>query len=560
MTGDPAEERPRSAVRGKIPASPRWRPVRDLNNEAATRLHHGEVGPVGEQLRDAVARTRVPDVDAEGLDLRARALLNLASVHEYEGDLTGALRLAEEALGAASDAIALIGDERATRTVQINGMLSRAQTLTLMDRLEDALTAVDDAEALLDSDGLDQRGLLTFSVHNARTGIFIVTGRLQDAETEAKLALAAALAENPQLSGHVYVNLGVIAQRTGDEAAALEYLKLAEQAHEYGGDAVSRQLSAENLARVAMQQGRFAEAEEGFVRAAMLAKEAGLTTRLAACRTGAAAVYLQSGNPVRAAKALRGILADLNREGGVHEKREAYGFLGDAESERGRFGAADEAYRAARDLTRSAHERCRVNLRRAEMHAEWASFTPGPRRRAERLKQAVELAVPVLLATEALRNDFAPGQTRERWSLHVAAPARELAFRLAVTLGDSELLFGLIENAAASATLEAEAVEAQLPSESLANSSALNAPVLPFPLTAQRDDDGDDDRDDDAATLPAAASGLVGDLGSTTTLRFAPPPRVVAIPGGDPVLEPWIRAAEAEYGVAVRSNVVVAAW
>lgn len=516
-------------------------------------LHQGDVASAGVKLREVLAQTSTADVDAEGLDLRARAGMNLAAVHEFEGDLTGALRITDEALAAASEAIAQIGDERATRTVLINGMLSKTQTLTLMDRLDDAFETVAAAEALLDAaapDGedLDQRGLLAFTVHNVRTTLLIITGRLREAEVEAQRALAIGLVENPQLIGHVYANLGVIAQRTGDANATREYLQLAEQAQELGGDAVSRQLSAENLARAAMQQERFADAEAGFIRAAKLAKEAGLSTRLAACRTGLAAVYLQSGNPARAAKVLRGILTDLDREGGVHERREAYGFLGDAESKRGRFAAADGAYRAALDLARSAHERCRVNLRRAEMQAEWASFTPGPRKRIERLTQGLELAVPVLLATEALRNDFPPGPTRERWSMQVAAPARELAFRLAVLLGQSALLFELIENAAASATLQAEAVEAQLPSET---SMPSLAPVLSLPAAPESGE---------SAELPAAASGLIGDLGSTTTLRFAPPPRVVALPGAEPALEPWIRAAEAEYGVAVRSDAVVAAW
>src|SRR5690606_18458277 len=100
------------------------------------------------------------------------------------------------------------------------------------------------------------------------------------------------------------------------------------------------------------------------------------------------------------------------------------------------------------------------------------------------------LAVPVLLTTEALRGDFAPGPVRERWSLQVAAPARELAFRLAVALGDGETLFALIENASASVTLLAESIEAQ---DAAADPDAhvpdpalrVLAPVEPDPATAE---------------------------------------------------------------------------
>ncbi|MBW8761017.1 MAG: tetratricopeptide repeat protein [Microbacterium sp.] len=535
------EERPPSAVLGRIPATPRWKPGRDKNNEAAMMLHAGRVDEAGALLGEVVALTRVADVDGEGLDMRARALLNLAAAHEFRGDLVEALRTADEGLAAASEALELIGDERATRTVQLNGMLARAQTLTQMDRLDDALAGIDDAEALLDSEGLDQRELLQFSVHNARTAVLIVTGRLQEADDEAQRALAVALPVGPALSGHAYANLGVIAQRTGDDEAAREYLQLAHRAQELSGDATSRQHAVENLARAALQEGRMREAEEGFRKAAELAQQIGLTTRLAASRTGLAAVLLQSGRAGAAAKALRTLLDELDPDAAVHERLEAYSFLGDAESTRNRYLAADDAYRAALDLARSPRDRGRINLRRAEMHAEWASMSITPRSRRARLEKARDLAIPVLLVTEALRDGLAPGGTRERWSLQVAAPARELAFRLARTLGDSALLFQLVENAAASVTLQASA-------------AADTAVILPFERpSGPRDDVWERDE------LPAAAAGLLGGEG-TASVRFAPPPRVVAVPGGEPVLDEWIRTAEAEYGIPLRTETTVPAW
>lgn len=553
------DERPPSAVLGRIPATARWKGGRDINNQAAIMLHAGRVDEAAAKLREAVALTRVPDLDGEGFDLRARALLNLAAAHEFGGDLAGALRLTDEGLGAASEAIALIGDERATRTVQINGMLSRAQTLTLMDRLDEALDGIAEAEALLhgatDGEEIDQRELLAFAVHNARTAVLIMTGRLQEAEDEARRALAIALTVGPELSGHAYANLGVIAQRTGDDASAQEYLQLAQQAHEIGGDATSRQLAIENLARAAMQEGRLAEGEAGFREAAELAQRIGLKTRLAASRTGLAAALLQSGRAGAAAKTLRTLLAELDQDAAVHERLEAQAFLGDAESARHRYPAADEAYRAALDLARSAGERARVNLRRAEMHAEWAAMSITSRARMQRLKKARDLAIPVLLVTEALRDGFAPGGTRERWSLQVAAPARELAFRLARTLGDAALLFELVENAAAAVTLQAvvpealgdPAVGALLPFE--APSTAAERVEVPATSTPAGLDD-----------LPAAAAGFADSASATASVRFAAPPRVVAMPGAAPVLAEWIDAAEVEYGLTLRSATVVAAW
>jgi hypothetical protein len=536
----PDQEQPSSAIRGRVPATARWRAGRDLNNEAAMLLHQGRVADAAAKLRDVAALTLVPDVDGEGLDLRARSLLNLAAAREFEGALDDAVHLADEGLAAAAAAITMIGDERATRTVQINGMIARAQTLTLMDRFVDAFTGIDGAEALLDDD-LDQRELLTFSVRNARTTLLILTGRLQEAEDEATRALEVAITVGPELSGHAYANLGVIAQRTGDEIAAQQYLTLAQQAQEHGGDAASRQLAVENLARSAMQQGRHREAEDGFRRAAELA-----------------AVLLQEGRAGAAVKALRTLLAELDPDAAVHERLEAFAFLGDAESARHRYPAADDAYRAARDLARYAGDRCRVNLRRAEMHAEWAAMSITPRSRLQRLEQARDLAVPVLLATEALRDGFAPGPVRERWTLQVAAPARELAFRLARTLGDATLLFELVENAAATVTLQTEAAAAfddEIP-------SPMEGAALSFELASTLEDRSAEENmvDDDGDELPAAAAGLLTARASTPHPRFAPPPRVIAIPGAAPVLESWIRLAEAEYGVAVRAETAVAAW
>ncbi|WP_341947700.1 hypothetical protein [Microbacterium sp. LWH11-1.2] len=556
------EARPPSAIRGRIPATARWKSGRDINNAAAMLLHEGRVDEGAAKLREAVALTRVDDIDGEGLDLRARALLNLASAHEFGGDLDGALRLTDEGLDAAAQAIALIGDERATRTVQINGMLSRAQTLTLMDRLDEALDGIADAEARLDDpadDEVDQHDLLAFAVHNARTAALIMTGRLQEAEDEAKRGLAIAVTVGPELSGHAYANLGVIAQRTGDDAAAREYLQLAQHAQELGGDATGRQLAIENLAREAMQAGRHREAEDGFRKAAELAGRIGLKTRLAASRTGLAAVQLQAGRAGAAAKTLRVLLNDLGQDAAVHERLEAQAFLGDAESARHRYPAADDAYRAALDLTRSASERARVNLRRAEMHAEWAAMSITSRSRMLRLEKARDLAVPVLLVTEALRDGFAPGGTRERWSLQVAAPARELAFRLARTLGDAALLFELVENAAAAVTLQAVA--------ETADTAPSTGALLPFRISeppSEPDAPSDARPSDDLDQLPAAAAGLAGGLAggasATASVRFAPPPRVVAMPGAAPVLAAWIDTAEAEYGMTLRSTTVVATW
>lgn len=540
-------------IRGRVPTSEPWIAVRDLNNDGAALLNRGATDEGARMLREAVARTEGSD-EVDARDLRARALLNLSGVHDFRAELGEALRLVDESLAVGTALVDEVGDERGTRTVIVNGMVSRTQILAQSDRLEDALTQAGEALAMLDAHEIGQADLMRFQVLNVRASLLLFTGRLQDAEADARSALDLAAQVDPTLAAHSYLTLGAIAQQTGDLAASHEFIELASIVQASDGDIVTRQITMENRARAAMQQERFDEAGELFRQAAILAKEGGLVTRLTASRMGYAAVYLQTGNPVLAAKVLRQLIGELGTDGAVHDRREAHSFLGDAESKRGEFVLADEAYRAARDLSRSAYERCRVDLRRAEMQAEWAGFTPLPGTRMARLREGLEMAIPVLLATEALRGDFTPGPIRERWSLEVAAPARELAFRLAVLLDDGEALFALIENASASATLQAEAIEAtsaQLPNEDRA------APVIELFSTPDEDDLSDVDT---SVELPAAAAGFVGDMSSSVPPRFAPPPRVVAIPGAEPALEKWIRIAEAEYAVTVRSDVVVAAW
>lgn len=550
MTGQEDDEA--RHIRGRVPTSEAWIPVRDLNNGGADALGRGQVDEGIRMLREAITRTE-DSTDVEARDLRIRALLNLAGAHDYRAELDDALRLIDTALSLSAALIAEIGDERGTRTVVVNAMVARTQILAQSDRGADALAQTDEATALLDAhDDVGQAELLRFQVHNIRAALLLATGRYQDAEADARRAVDFAIGVDPTLVAHPYLTLAAIAQQTGDQAAAAEFVALADAAHDQGGDIVTRQITRENMARNAMQQGRYDEAGELFREAAELARQGSLATRETASRMGVAASYLQSGNPVLAAKAMRSLIAELGTDGAVHDRREAYGFLGDAESKRGKFALADEAYLAASELSRSAHERCRVDLRRAEMQAEWASFTPMPGKRIQRLRRGLDLAIPVLLATEALRADFAPGPIRERWSLQVSAPARELAFRLAVTLGDGEMLFALIENASASATLQAEAYEVRAAETQPAEA----APDAGFAPVAELFPTPDPDTD---VLLPAAASGFITE---TTVLpyRFAAPPRVMPSPGMAPALEKWIGIAEAEYGVAVRSETVVAAW
>ncbi|MDA3642662.1 hypothetical protein LZ318_38940 [Saccharopolyspora indica] len=521
------------ALQGPMPTGERWKPVRDNNNEGAQLLRAGQIARSAELFEQAIALTRVADVDAEGLDLRCRALTNLAAARELSGDLGGAIAGIEEAIGTGLRVLAEIGDRRGTRSAVLNGHLSRAQTLILLGRLDEALESADRAAALISGDDGD---LLRFSLHNVRCGIFLEAGRLPEAEQEGERALEVALASHPELSASVYPNLAGIAQLTGDDATAQDYLALAEQINQLAGDATSRQLAVENLARTSLQAGRLEEARRGFETAEALAVEAGLPTRAAASRCGIAAVRLHSGCPEEAAGALREAITQFPAGGAHVERLQAWGLLGDAESVRMNFDAAEDAYTSAREHALTAQDRCRVDVRRAEMHAERAAASPDDR--AALLARALDLAVTAHLTTEALRETFPPGPTRERWVGSVAAPARELAFRLAAALRDTRLLLALTENASAAVTFRSPAATAISP---------WATEIQPTVPTGS------------GIELPAAASGLL--TGATRIpVRFQPPPRVLSCPGADVLLSEWIDRAEQRYGIRVRSEEVVAGW
>ena len=571
------------SVRGLKSSGERWRPVRDRNNQGAVLLRNGETARGAALLREAVELTRRPDVDLPGLEVRARALGNLAAATERGGDLQAALDQIEEAIATGQQVIEQVGDEYGTCAVVLSGHLSRAQTLILLDRLDEASAATDRAEELLPMLDESNRssGVLQFTLHNVRCGVLFTLGRLQAAEQEVREALRIALATKPELAGHAYANLAAIAQATGDEPGSRDYLGMAEQMHSLGGDASGRQLAVENLARAALQQGRLEEAREQFERAGALAEQAGFTARAAACRYGVAAVWQRSGRLGKAAKVLRAAIAELPAEGASQERMEAYGFLGDVDSMRMRFADAEQAYLAARQHAQGTHQRCRVDIRRAEMHAEWAAVSVAPSKRLARIQQACELAVPALLAVEALREEFPPGPVRERWIAQVAAPARELAFRLARTLGDGQLVHDLILTTAAAVSFdpaESAAIDAgdvvdlaevsgvqhdrATPLRTALSQWTGEPSIEPTGLPVTGPPDSDDQASRQPLTPAAVAGLLVGaeKSGMFDQPRFGLPPGVRAAPGSPVALQSWITLAEQRYGLRIRSDEVVPAW
>lgn len=175
---------------------------------------------------------------------------------------------------------------------------------------------------------------------------------------------------------------------------------------------------------------------------------------------------------------------------------------------------------AARELTTSPFDSCRVDVRRGELLALAAASMTGEEAAAG-FHAALNLVVPATLVIDALRTSIAPGPFRERWITQVAAPSMCLVFSIATTLQDTALILDLMGYASATAFSIAAAVQDS------------TAPV----------------------TIPGD-----GRTGAVRPGLPSLPPRIVLVPGGAVCLDAWITLAERRYAVPLRSPECVAAW
>ena len=292
--------------------------MRDLNNNGADALNRGSIDEGAAMLQEAITRTEGSS-EVEARNLRARALLNLSGVYDYRAELGEALRLVDESLAIGATLVEEIGDERGNRTVLVNGMVSRAQILAQSDRQDEALAQTDEAMILLDARRHRPSGPHALpSAHYPRVAAAVhraLSGCRGRGSTRPRSCDASGSDARP----HPYLALASIAQQTDNLTAAHEFIELANALQTPDSDLVTRQIALENRARAAMQQERYDEAGELFRQAAVLAHEGSLVTRETASRMGAAAAYLQTGNPVLAVKVLRQLIAELGTEGAVHD-------------------------------------------------------------------------------------------------------------------------------------------------------------------------------------------------------------------------------------------------
>ncbi|RRR95817.1 hypothetical protein [Glycomyces terrestris] len=530
-------------VYGKESSGPRWAAMRELNNAAAKLVLQGRSGEAAAKLHEAIALTRVADVDAAGLDGRARALGNLAALAESQGEPGRVLELTEEALAACDAAQAEAGDRYGTVAVRASLLVNRSQTFQLLGRHDEALADLDAAAAITGGDSADE-AYLRVSIANSRSVVLIDLERWEEAEAAVHRALELAAAHDPRLTGHPHSNLALIYQVRNELDAAMAHLRLAEQIHTAAGDAPAAALAIANQGRVAMRAGDLEEGGRLLAAAERALDGIEQPLRAAELRFARATAAHEAGDTALARELLPRAVAALREAGHAAMLAEALALQGDMLAGDGDFDAAEEAHLEAWRVYEAAgavYHLTRIDQRRAFAATHRAQLATDPDEQARYLGFAFDLAVPAALAADAIRHGFAPGRAREQWAATVAVPAMAHALSLATALGIGALVSELLEHMSATVALHAAAP---------VDVAAVPEPPEPPPPAPS-----------EGEVLSFTASALVtGASGDFPAVRFALPPRLRVNPWRASQLEPWIQETERRYGFRIRSDEVIDTW
>ncbi|MGI6877571.1 hypothetical protein [Microbacterium sp. gxy059] len=517
-------------LRGPGGLPDRWRHVEPLFDEMAQALRGG--GPAAaEQETIRILSAVAGDVDAVGLDIRARATTNLAAIAEARGDLDASLRFAGDAVALFLRAERDLGDARRSADARAACLIGRAQTHALVGAHDDGLADLDAAESALDA---DSPPLLTISLITTRANALLALDRLAAAEDAFRRALDAALAHDPRLAAHAVAGLSAVAQRTGDSAGARQHAQLARGLQ--ATDRASAASADEGLARLLIDQGDVEAAEELFARAETGYARGGLPRRAAHTRYGRAATLVARGQLAAAQALAEEALRETEAQGDRAAQVETLVLLGEIAARAHRFDEAEGHLVRAREQAADRglpHEAARIDTRRAVIAHAAAAAAIRPDDARRRLEQALDLALPAALASDAMRAGFPPGAVRERWISEVATVALSAALGIPQRLPRPVLVIELLAFAAASPDLS--------PAPTRPTVGVAAHPASPFA---------------GAFSLTAGGDPSTGSSGWDGADL---PPRIRALPEGGE-LDGWIAIAQDRYGLRVRADEEVVAW
>ncbi|MFI1465099.1 tetratricopeptide repeat protein [Nocardia carnea] len=529
-------------LRGPGGLGPRWEHIEPLFTEMARAQAAGGPAAAEPVVRRIYEATSADDVDALGLDIRARALSNLAAIAEAKGALEEAVSFANEAVELCRTVEVRLGSARRTGDVRIGAVINRAQTYALLGRHAEGIADLTAAEAEIDADAPP---LLSFSLHNALGFAYLAVERYAEAEAEFRIARDIALDHEPRLLADAYSGLAALAHRTGDRRLAREQLDLARELHTTDAAAAAR--ADENLARILLEQGDVEGAEARFAAAELGYERGGDPRGAAGCRYGRAAVLLARGKLLPARKIAKQALTGFTEQGDLAARVATHLLLGDIYAQGMRFADSEDQYLTARALCEeqgTMHEVARIDVRRAGVAHAAAGVAVRPSEKRRRLEGALNLALPAALATDAMRQRFAPGPVRERWVTGVASVALSIALQVITSLQHTRFAVELLEFVCSSSSVDmgtATTGRTDLP--------ALARPDSPFGTDFTLVAEGRADTLGDATVdiaLPGGAPAL--------------PPRVRAVPDGNDEFLEWIAEAERRYRLDIRSADLIDAW
>ncbi|WP_156888218.1 hypothetical protein [Microbacterium indicum] len=382
-------------------------------------------------------------------------------------------------------------------------MLSRAEMRVRDGDVDGSLADIDAALALEPAPGMgDAEAWSETELHLrlARVSAFEAAGRYDQAEREANAALDLASRRHPAFVPLALERLSMIHRATGAPEAG-DHPLAAASAITQAQDArpTERMDLARAVASRAIESGDLALAEEQLREMQRIARERGDERMAAGTGAGFAEIARRRGDLAGAADLARRAAAEAERVGERTGAREAYEILGQALAGLGRTTEALGALDRARALAGSdAMELMRVDAVRLATLFQAAGSDPAG------YAACVDAAVPLALASDAVRYGLAPGEMRDRWAANVAAWSADAALRALTALGRADEILDLIEHICASASVD-----------------------------------------------PLAEPG---------SELLDPPPRVRSMPGAEPAIAWALAAAEERYGRAARGDEVVDAW
>ncbi|WP_326770386.1 hypothetical protein OG978_42170 (plasmid) [Streptomyces sp. NBC_01591] len=481
--------------------------------------------------------------------LRGHLLSDIGTVQLTATDLPGAALSIEQALGLVRGVASVPMGPRGRQLwleVLLKTLLARTELMRRTGSLDEAQAAVDEAATLL-AELNDPEGLRTAEIGQTRVHLLVDRSEWGAAEELA----SALLSTTPAIVPHLLDCLGIICASTRRFDLAEDYFARADDGYLALGHNAGRQQLISHRAYAAMRAGDLDRAEQLYAEASAIFERQGQFEDLAVCDQARASLAERRGDATGANDLMASSLARFERLGSAIAAADTMLLAAQQAYDRGDIAELQRLAQAARDVyqERGVYERCaQVDLTLARILEDNLNrINPGdyePASITTAIATAISLALPVALALEAARYDFATAHARSQW-LELADDAMRLAFRLVNRSGDQGLLFELVEHRCAGASLvlgRTDRTPPAAPGEGTVFPDAAMKTYAP-------------------ADGPMTLGGVAAEAAASVGLRVAPPPRVVMSPEtGRIALEQYIKAAEFRYHRRIVSEEEVLFW